>query len=118
MHEDWVHAKRAADQIAQRDDSPTPASIVSAARAWLRREDPKAQKLTGASTDTERVRAEKALESNRDALERRKAETMAEYEAAGLKPLSIGRIPISIELARMLGKEPTDYRDEPLSRSA
>jgi hypothetical protein len=105
-------AERAAEQIEQRDDAPTPAAIVSAARAWLRREDPKAQKLSGAGGDAERLKAEKALVSNREALKQRNAETVAEYEAAGLVPLSIGRIPISIELARMLGKEPTDYPDE------
>jgi hypothetical protein len=114
LHEDWIAAKRISETVIEPEPEPKATeAIVSAARAWLKREDPKAQKLTGKSVDVELVKDEAKRESNREALERRKAETVAEYERAGLQPLSIGKIPISIELARIMGVEPsTRRRDE------
>lgn len=108
MQREWQSAKRVDEQVQERErDAVTSYVMQGVAKAWLTRADPKGQQLTGGG---EKIAGERALarqQANHEALAARKAETVAEYEAAGLKPVTIGRIPISIELARIMGVEPT-----------
>lgn len=94
-------AQRAAEQIEQRDDGKASERMRALANAWLSGEDPKAKLLKGHSSEVEKLRAERSKELNRVEMDRRRAETVEEWTSAGLKPPTIGNVPISMELAAM-----------------
>lgn len=111
MNREYQSAKRAAEQIEHRERDAVVSHVMqNVAKAWLTRADPRAQQLTGEGGIIAQERAVGRQEANREAMSQRRAETVAEYEKAGLTPVTIGRIPISIELARIMGVEPTSNR--------
>lgn len=96
--------QRDVDRDVERNVNPEASERLRAlTRAWLDRDDPVAQQVSGEGGEAQRLRAEACRAGNEAAMRQRHVEVEEDYRRAGLEPPRIGGIPVTPELARMLG---------------
>lgn len=118
MYQQLSRARRVNQQMVDHNDwrAPKPQSLLDAGKAWLERKDCTSKLLTGNDDREVQMREARSSEALAEVYARRNSEIIKDWESVGQKTPTIGGVPVSAELVRLVREQ--EARDSRLTEES